>query len=175
MNVYLIHSCYDDNYLNHQMLKEIFPENGKLLYQRNGSSLLVLTNISIIEKFKGDFSIQKMGKLEDFFDRLGENNLFSLRLNAVKANRRKKFSLYDEEVDDWVTKKLENIGLEIINCINTREGVLRSKRKGDYCYHNSVLVNGVMKIRDIERFEEAVRNGVGKGKAFGFGLVNIFF
>lgn len=43
MNVYRIYKTYNDNYVNHQMLKEIFPENGKLLFQNCGNYLMVVT------------------------------------------------------------------------------------------------------------------------------------
>jgi CRISPR system Cascade subunit CasE len=37
----------------------------------------------------------------------------------------------------------------------------------------SVRFEGVLEVRDADRFREALANGIGPGKAYGFGLLSI--
>jgi hypothetical protein len=172
MNIYIIHQSLSDNYKNHQMLKELFPGEGKLLYQNKGSKLIVATTISLDPKFENEFNIEFFGKSNDLINKLNGEVLFSIRLNSVKGNKSKRFTLHKDQLPEWVDNKLSSLGI----CYKTikDEGVIMSIRKGEKCYHSSVLVTGFLKTDDKEMLGNIVNNGIGHGKAFGFGLLNIF-
>ncbi len=173
MNIYNIHTIYNDNYFNHQMLKEIFPGEGKLLFQRQGSILYVLTNLEIDLKYQDDFRIDKIGNTSKYLKFNIPLN-FSIRLNAVKSNKRKRYTIHPEMVETFVDTKLGNIGVEVKHRMIINEGVLISERNGEKCSHSSVLVVGSLVIKDLDEFSKVLYTGIGKAKGFGFGLMNIF-
>lgn len=173
MNIYKIHEAYDDNYKNHQMLKEIFPFEGKLLFQQQGSILCVMTDLEIDSKYSLDFRIEKIGDTKQYL-LPGICLNFSIRLNAVKANKRKRYAIYPEMVESFIDAKLSEIGADIHNRVIMNEGILVSQRKGIKCSHSSVLVTGSLVIKDLDKFSEVLHTGIGKAKGFGFGMLNIF-
>lgn len=174
MKVYKIHRAYEDNYKNHQMLKEIFPGEGKLLYQRSGSKMIVLTDICIVKKFSESFEIEYIYDTKDVVTDTNGSMIFSIRLNAVKSNQRKRFSLHREELDQWVDNKLSGIGITVRTRSIIDEGTKVSNRGDMKCFHSSILVNGMLDIDDVDKFLQVIHNGIGHGKAFGFGMMNIF-
>jgi CRISPR-associated protein Cas6/Cse3/CasE subtype I-E len=172
MNVYTIHQSLSDNYKNHQMLKELFPGEGKLLYQNKGSKLIVATDIKLDPRFENEFNIEFFVKSNELINSLDGECLFSIRLNAVKSNKSKRFSIHRDQLNGWVDKKLE--GLDISYKTIKDEGIVVSDRKGKKCYHSSVLVTGFLKVGNKDVLNNIINNGIGHGKAFGFGLLNIF-
>jgi len=174
MNIYTVFRAFDDNYKNHQMLKEIFPGSGKLLFQKNGSRLLVETDIVIDKRFSDSFDVEIMAESEGVLESLPEVVMFSIRLNAVKANGRKRFPVLRTNLSNWVSDKLSNIGAEIYSMKIIDEGMLVSYRQEVPCYHSSALVIGTLNIINVDEFAKVVHQGIGHGKAFGFGLMNVF-
>jgi hypothetical protein len=161
-----------DNYANHQVLKSIFPGEGKLLFQQQGSMLYVMTDLVIDSKYSDDFRIELLG---DSFKYLNDTAFnFSIRLNAAKANKHKRYTIYPDMIEPFVDSKLSDIGAEIHNRVIMNEGVLASIRKGVSCCHSSVLVVGSLTIKDLDKFSKVLHTGIGKAKGFGFGMLNIF-
>lgn len=176
MNVYRIYKTYNDNYVNHQMLKEIFPENGKLLFQNCGNYLMVVTAISVNDKFKDDIMIEHVGSVGKLLKYNKYN--FSIRLNSVKEcgknYKNKRLPINIDEIDSFVNKKLTNIGANVkINKIN-KEGIVKSIRKGIVIPNASVFITGSLDVTDRKKFINTIENGIGYGKVFGFGLLNVF-
>lgn len=174
MRAYILHKSFSDNYKNHQMVKEVFPGDGKVLFQNNGSKLLILSEANLDSKFSDSILLEDLGDVEQYIDRCEDECTVSIRLNPVKANKRKKFPIRSDELDDWIKKKFQEVGLDILEANIINEGVVVSERHGEFCYHSSTLVQARCKVLDRRAFSEAVRNGIGKGKAFGFGALNIF-
>lgn len=174
MNVYSIGLSCDDSYKNHQMVKELFPGNGTVLFQSTGSKLIVVTSIALDSKFKDDLRIEKI----NFNLEIDEIIPFSIRLNSAKNykvnGKRKRRGLHLDELDNWVDSKLSNVGAQILSREIRSEGTMMSLRKNKKCWHSSVLVFGTMKITDLNTFENVFENGIGYSKSFGFGMFNIF-
>lgn len=174
MKVYIIHRAHEDNYKNHQMAKEIFPGGGKLLFQKVGARLVVETDLDIDPKFADNFEIQFIKTTEQILSSISGDVQFAIRLNAVKSNKKRRFSIYRDLLHTWVDGKLSNIGAEIRSKVVIDEGTMVSDRKGMRCCHSSVFVTGFLNVTDLDRFANVVHTGIGHGKAFGFGLMNIF-
>jgi len=174
MKAWILYNSFSDNYKNHQMIKEVFPGEGKVLFQNIGSKILILSELNINAKFAGSILLESLGEVNHYINRCKEECIVSIRLNPVKANKRKKFPVRDGEINSWIENKFNKIGLNILDIDIINEGLLRSERQGSFCYHSSALVRARCNILDKNAFSNAVRSGVGKGKAFGFGLLNIF-
>jgi len=175
MKVYKIYQLHDDNYNNHKMLKEIFPGEGKLLYENCGNHLCVLTAINIGSEFSDDFSIQFVGELDSF---IKDEISFSIRLNTCKRGGKnfpnKKFALLPADVSDYVKRKIGNIGCDLIIDNIKNEKTKVSFKRGIAISHASSYVVGQFRLHDASLFKKSLLEGFGSGKAFGFGLLNIF-
>jgi CRISPR system Cascade subunit CasE len=174
VNIYNIYSVWEDSYKNHQMVKEIFPGIGKLLFQKVGSRLVVVTDLNIDPKFMDRFEIEFQTTTEEYLSNISGDIQFSIRINAVKSNKKKRFPIYRTELPEWINQKLSVIGADIRSKAIVDEGTIVSDRNGIKCFHSSVLVIGFLNIIDIDIFSNVVHTGIGHGKAFGFGLMNIF-
>jgi hypothetical protein len=149
------------------MLKELFP-NGKVLFQNQGTKLFVIAEH---ESLVDDFSIEKIGNTNDI-----EGNCFSfsIRLNAVKSNGRKRYTIYPHLIEEFVNTKLNNIGAKIVSKSIVNEGVIISNKGNMKCSHSSVFVSGKLVVENKDKFFNCLHFGIGKAKGFGFGLLNIF-
>lgn len=97
----------------------------------------------------------------------------------------KRVEIYGEEKQlDWLHRKGEQHGFKLLatrinpNIPNARanpEGKVigRRGRSDSPMKFGSVLFEGELEITNDESFKEALRNGIGSGKAFGFGLLSI--
>jgi CRISPR system Cascade subunit CasE len=104
----------------------------------------------------------------------------------------------EEDQLHWLRRKGEMGGFELLSvqaapALQAGEGALGGevpdvravsqakvigRRLRDHAGHakltfGSVLFDGELRVTDIERFREALRTGIGSGKAYGFGLLSI--
>lgn len=79
-----------------------------------------------------------------------------------------------EEQEAWLRLKLEN-ACEVLDLRSTSHGSSPYSRPGkpDQPQLNSVLFDGVARVRDGATLEHLLRNGIGRGRAFGFGLLSL--
>lgn len=108
---------------------------------------------------------------------LKNNNLFNfhLRANPTKKYDAKRLPLksYEERIN-WIKRKSEDNGFKIIDVTVNSEQIRASSSKRDHkLTFNSVLYEGLLQISDKDKFIKALFNGIGSGKAFGFGLLTI--
>lgn len=176
MKLYKTPWTFSDSYNCHQFLKEAFPGECKVLFQRNNNTTLVLaSNFAANSK-----ALTFIGPLDSCLVLPPEATLakkalaFSIRLNPVKAIQRKKYALEPSFIPDWVDSKLSTIGCTILSRSIINEGILRSTRKGEVCSHASVLVAGRLIVTNQSLFRSILEEGIGKAKAFGFGMLNVF-
>lgn len=85
----------------------------------------------------------------------------------------------DERCIEWLVRKGNNHGFELmrdahgqLNVALVREPVRRGRRGGSMITFEGVRFDGVLRIVDAEKFRVAVINGIGSGKAYGFGLLS---
>jgi len=175
MQMYKINKALDDNYMNHQMVKEAFPGEGKTLWRRRGSHLLVLTECSLANSLGDSDMIETLGEVVSNLERnLADKVPFTIRLNACKAQGHKRFCLPANEVEGWALNKLSGLGFEICSARVVNEGRVVSMRQGKKNTHGSVVVDGVLKVVDRDALIRSLTSGIGHAKSYGFGLLDVF-
>ena len=108
---------------------------------------------------------------------------FRLRANPtrrVNANHRddplagKRVELRtDGERQKWIERKLKDGGCQLIGCVIRDEPTQRGMREGRRVAHGSALFDGVLRVDDPSLLQAAIRQGIGAGKAYGFGLLSV--
>ena len=106
-----------------------------------------------------------------------------------KTIRRRVGLRTDEERFGWLERQGERFGFTIAdlkinpavrNVISAKEGKIEFKKpdekdgkKKKTVTYGSVVFEGVLQVSDADKFRDALINGIGQGKAYGFGLLSI--
>ena len=109
--------------------------------------------------------------------RFEPGELFHFRLHASpsRMSAGKRSALIDEgEQVAWIHRVAGENGFEIVDC-DRQHGCLERHRKAD---GNLVILavaefDGVLRVGDPAAFEVAIKCGIGRGKAFGFGMLSL--
>lgn len=115
--------------------------------------------------------------------RRGQRLAFRLRANPTARRRcsdgeRRRVALYDDsEQMDWLERKAQQGGFALVSVRSGGQttvggSVYRSGTKHELTLL-SIQFDGVLDVRDPHRLRDAVRQGIGSGKAFGFGLLSL--
>lgn len=165
-----INSAIGDDYKQHQVIRQIFPGDQKILFQQSDCGILIT---SITKPIDETLKIKEIDLSSIAVT--GEQFTFSLRLNPTRRDRkkRKRVALEDPQIRPWIEKQLKEIGVDA-QFQFIKEGMRRSIKQGDTISFFSVMCIGVLTVKDSGRFQKALENGIGHGKGFGFGLLNIF-
>jgi len=107
----------------------------------------------------------------------GQRLTFRLRANPTRrlvqpAGKGKRIGIYkvDEQIQ-WLNRKAETGGFVIESVLPTQQQ-RADDRKRDLKFL-SVQFDGILRVTDSEQFAMALANGIGSGKAFGFGLLSV--
>ena len=108
----------------------------------------------------------------------GQRLRFRLRANpTVKRDGKRLGLLTEDEQLAWLRRKGEAGGFRVLAALAVREGFARGrKREGDAGFpltHLAVRFDGTLEVTDPAQLIESVRDGIGSGKAFGFGLLSL--
>ena len=103
---------------------------------------------------------------------------FRLRGNPTVKRDGKRVGLYDqEEQREWLARKAERDGFRVLSARTSHEQMLDAVIHRDGSVHDfkllSVRFDGYLRVLDPERLRDAVREGIGSAKAFGFGLLSL--
>lgn len=90
----------------------------------------------------------------------------------------KRFGLYrEEEQIAWLRRKGEQGGFSLVSARtgdqDTVKGTLKKENKQHSLALLSVQFDGLLQVIDPDRLRETVRQGIGSGKGFGFGLLSL--
>jgi len=80
------------------------------------------------------------------------------------------------QLDQWLARQGGQGGFEIVSLSAVTPGyVYFNKGHGEDGGQRlrSVMYEGILSVTDSERIAEALRSGIGRGKAFGFGLLSL--
>lgn len=115
----------------------------------------------------------------------GQRLRFRLRASPTLATfhpgeRGRRVPLRGEvEQIDWLGRQGERLGFHVATVVvagtSTVYGVKRA-REGDETLaitHQAALFEGILEVADSARFQKALREGVGRGKAYGLGLLSV--
>ncbi len=115
----------------------------------------------------------------------GQTLLFRLRANpTVKrcqpgAKQGRRVGIYKEEEQvEWLKRKADNAGFRTLELSVRKAGVLKDTihRKTSEDHRLQLLgvqFDGRLEVTDPQKLEQAVVNGIGSAKGFGFGLLSL--
>lgn len=100
------------------------------------------------------------------------------------ANRRRVELRTDEEKIEWLRRKGADAGFRlagvriketIANVATIADGKIKSFRKDAEkpMTFGAATFEGVLEVTDADKFREALKTGIGTGKAYGFGLLSV--
>lgn len=151
------------DYQVHQKIRELFPGEQRVLFQRSDYKIFVISKTAIKESelYQNTFAV-------------GEQQSFTLRLNPSYRSRENGKCIALLPVSkDWIQKKLKQAGVKgMYNIISEKS---RCFMKGSTKITlSSVFITGFLEVFDDRKFAHALRKGIGRGKSFGFGMINIY-
>jgi len=106
----------------------------------------------------------------------GNSYWFRLFCNPTKRSNEKRVGMYkDEEQFDWLKRKAESAGFTVLHASITRKEKVTAKvKKGTpQMTIQGVQFEGVLRVVNPEKFQGALKKGIGPGKAFGCGFLTI--
>lgn len=110
---------------------------------------------------------------ETFFSK--EYYRFSLLANpCVCKNTGQRVPILDEvEIARWMDIKSENSGFVVVGKnIDRIKPLIFNKGKSRITLHTA-RISGILKVQDKEKFVEVVGRGIGRGRAWGLGLLQL--
>lgn len=94
------------------------------------------------------------------------------RLSAGTGNKGKRVGLYKvEEQIEWLQRKAAQSGFAVLSAMPTQQQRTDDRRHSLKFF--SVQFDGVLQVTAPESFLHAIQQGIGSGKAFGFGLLSV--
>jgi len=104
---------------------------------------------------------------------------FRLRANpTVKKDGKRRALLREEELLNWLDRKLTAAGFKLQTAATFSEGQVKAIRsnkgpEGTPMVFNSVRFEGVVQVKDEAKALKSLDDGLGSAKAFGFGLLSL--
>lgn len=106
----------------------------------------------------------------------GNKYWFRLFANPTKKVGGKRVGMYNEEKQyEWLRRRAELVGFALVHVGISRKEEFTAKvsKNSKIMTFYGVQFEGVLQIIDPEKFKMSLKNGIGSGKAFGFGLLSI--
>ena len=179
-------NCYE----MHRTVCRAFPDKdnggtGRILYRiENNNSSIYYNNASIIvvsekkpdwDKIKSNEDYLSEYKSKDYEINLSEKQLlrFFLKANPTVKKDGKRKGLYgSKEQENWLVRKADENGFKIMDFTPRQDDYLKNK-SGKEIEFLSVIYEGVLQVTDVNKFKDALYNGIGSAKGFGFGLMTV--
>lgn len=96
------------------------------------------------------------------------------KVSGTGKNSRRAFLRTEPERMEWLRKKAEQGGFEVIEVRETSRAIsIDGVRSGMRIHHDAVTFSGVLRILDRGRFWETYCTGIGPGKAYGMGMLTV--
>lgn len=176
----MLQNKISDAYSFHRLVYSFFPrtENKeRYLYVNKG----VINNYNQLIIFSKncpnipDNIVSTSVKISDNFFKF-KSYKFEVILNPVKTDNKtkKRISIINTEaLNNWFLNKINNLGFNVsdLNIVNLNPIIFTKDHHK--CTFNSVKFSGYLDVTDKDKFIETVKSGIGHGKAFGFGLLQI--
>lgn len=90
----------------------------------------------------------------------------------VKQSGRK-IKVPPEMIDEWFIAKMNRAGLDVESYSHSGYGYINTGRgKGSFTTPH-VIFNAACTVTDSDALEQAIRNGVGRAKNYGLGMMNV--
>ena len=173
----LVQSEYkpDWSFLNGEFADEIETKNVGENYRaiENGMNLIFRLQSNPTRRAGNDYEYPVEKKREEFNEKFKH------------PKKRRRIPIYKEEEQiKWLARQGERCGFQIANIkiepavrnlMSAREEKISFKKSGEkhLVTYGSVVFEGVLTVADADKFRDALVNGIGQGKAYGFGLLSI--
>ena len=95
--------------------------------------------------------------------------------DGQKNSKRRSLRTQQERMD-WLNRKASNLGFSIVQATeqdNVHICGNHDADNGGKMYHNAYHYQGVVQITNADLFRQALQNGIGPGKAYGFGMMMV--
>ncbi|MDR3209090.1 MAG: type I-E CRISPR-associated protein Cas6/Cse3/CasE [Oscillospiraceae bacterium] len=137
-----------------------------------------------VEQFGYDGGGWETRDYAPFLERLadGQRWRFRLQANPTKSAGRERGAarergdvvpLIASQFDAWLTKAASRNGFTVSDARFTERGVMEFGRDGRTVTINTARFEGILTIEDVGAFRAAMTNGIGRGKAYGCGLLTL--
>lgn len=142
--------------------------------KRGKRQILILSNREPSQPERGWLATRLI--YPGFFDHSAYR--FSITINPVIRNNktgRIEAIRGREAIEKWFMEKAPAHGFELVaEALQTNDIQVDRFKKGDACITlGKANLGGILSVTDKELFIRAVQNGIGRGKAFGCGLLQI--
>lgn len=130
---------------------------------------------ALLNRFPG-YAEPAEGTPKLFDPQLREGQLLRFRLyaNPTVSREGKRQGLYREEEQlDWLASRLMRAGAQPRQVIVSRRGRLRIPKSPQAAVLAVGQFDGVLRVEDPDQLLNAIRHGIGHGKAFGLGLLSL--
>ena len=99
--------------------------------------------------------------------------MLKVLVNPVKTIKKRRVPLKGySQVKEWLDGRTEEWGFHFTSQVNISGSIdFRSRKKNVYICGS--YIEGFIEIRNQSRFEETFKNGIGKARGFGFGMLQI--
>ena len=102
------------------------------------------------------------------------NYQFMIVANPIRAGGGKKHPVMGEDnLNKWISDKGSKHGFSIEQVDILSQSGIPFDKKGKGGVHNVVEFSGILTVTDQSKFFDAVKNGIGSAKAFGYGMLQI--
>jgi CRISPR system Cascade subunit CasE len=141
---------------------------------RFGRRILILSTDKPINPEFGTIQIKDVHP--SFFDK--DLYKFSVRMNPVKRLSRSKRCEAITGVDEilsWFLGKSSQYGFSVLSetLELTGKGVQQFDKGEQRIIHNYADITGVLRVEERKIFISSIKKGIGRGKSFGFGLLEL--
>jgi len=88
----------------------------------------------------------------------------------------------DQMLQTWLVRKGSDHGFVVADLVIRPDPLTGDMQRGSKLNakgdkidlsHKAIVFDGVLKVTDLDAFQDALRQGIGSGKAYGFGLLSI--
>ena len=124
----------------------------------------------------------KITNYDQFLDDISENKLYRFKIkynpvSSVYVRNSKRGDNFicrnDEDKIKYLIDRSEKNGFEVLECTLIQSGYDKLVKDNQKAPVNKAVVEGVLAVKDVEKFKEILINGFGKRKAYGYGLMTI--
>ena len=168
-----------DSYSVHRLVYSLFPANtcGRILFRDKGvrqQERTILIFSPVVPKGPSWVELRTREVPDKLFT--FSEYRFSVRMNPVFRRERKEFPIKGSlEQGKWFLRKCGEWGFQVPQdqLIVSETDIQEFASEKHHITQESVVFSGVLEVTDRSRFRESVENGIGRGKSFGFGLLEI--
>lgn len=146
-----------------------------VLFRVEAPVILVQSKIAPVgDRIPAGYKIVATKEISSTYASVAAGKEYRFRLEANVCYRemesRKRMSLKtDEEVKEWLFRKAELGGFEVLDFGSETLPPIRA-RKGQF---HAVRFDGVLKVKDLEPFCKSLYDGIGSAKVYGLGLLSL--